>query len=89
MDRRSREARPKAYAGVSGTPVWFGAYAFFKRLVDVVSFQFWRDQATINTYLRTSVDAFVAANTAYINANTPANATPAQQQAIKNQARKF
>lgn len=33
-----------------------GAYAFFKRLVDVVSFQFWRDQATINTYLRTFFD---------------------------------
>ncbi len=33
-----------------------GAYAFFKRLVDVLSFEFWRDQATINTYLRTFFD---------------------------------
>ena len=39
-----------------------------------------------NSYLRTSIDAFVAANTAYANANTPAGATPAQQQAIRNQA---
>ena len=39
-----------------------------------------------NSYLRSSVDAFGAANTAYFNANTPANATAAQQQAIKNQA---
>ena len=31
----------------------FGAYAFFKRLVDVVSFQFWHEQVSINTYLRT------------------------------------
>lgn len=31
----------------------FGAYAFFKKLVDVVNFQFWRDQLSINTYLRT------------------------------------
>lgn len=30
-----------------------GAYAFFKRLVDVVGFEFWRDQASIQTYLRT------------------------------------
>ena len=34
----------------------FGAYAFFKRLVDVVSFQFWNEQASINTYLRTFFD---------------------------------
>lgn len=34
----------------------FGAYAFFKRLVDVLSFQFWNDQLTINTYLRTFFD---------------------------------
>ena len=34
----------------------FGAYAFFKRLVDVVNFQFWSDQASINTYLRTFFD---------------------------------
>ena len=39
-----------------------------------------------NSYLRTSIDAFVAANTAYINANTPANATAAQRQAVLNQA---
>ena len=31
----------------------YGAYSFFKRLVDVVSFQFWGDQVSINTYLRT------------------------------------
>ena len=39
-----------------------------------------------NSYLRTSVDAFGAANTTYVNANTPANATPAQKQTIQNQA---
>ena len=39
-----------------------------------------------NSYLRTSIDAFGAANTAYINANTPANATAAQKLAIQNQA---
>ncbi|MDQ2770896.1 MAG: TonB-dependent receptor [Bacteroidota bacterium] len=39
-----------------------------------------------NSYLRTSIDAFTAANAAYINANTPAGATPAQQQAIRSQA---
>ena len=39
-----------------------------------------------NSYLRTSVDAFVTANTAYVNANTPANATPAQKQAIQARA---
>ena len=39
-----------------------------------------------NSYLRTSIDAFVAANTAYVNANTPANATATQKQAINNQA---
>jgi len=31
----------------------FGAYAFFKRLIDIVSFQFWQDQLSINTHLRT------------------------------------
>jgi hypothetical protein len=31
----------------------FGAYAFFKRLVDVLNHQFWRDQLALNTYLRT------------------------------------
>jgi iron complex outermembrane receptor protein len=39
-----------------------------------------------NSYLRTSIDAFVAANTAYVNANTPANASPAQRQAVQAQA---
>ena len=39
-----------------------------------------------NSYLRTSIDAFVAANTAYVNANTPANATAGQKQAVQNQA---
>ncbi len=34
----------------------FGAVAFFKRLVDVVSFQFWKDGVTINNYLRTFFD---------------------------------
>ena len=34
----------------------FGAYAFFKRLVDVLSFQFWHEQVSINTYLRTFFD---------------------------------
>lgn len=31
----------------------FSAYAFFKKLIDVVSFQFWRDELAINTYFRT------------------------------------
>jgi hypothetical protein len=31
----------------------FGAYSFFKKLIDVISFQFWRDQVSINTYFRT------------------------------------
>lgn len=31
----------------------FAATAFFKKLIDVVNFQFWRDQVSINTYLRT------------------------------------
>ena len=39
-----------------------------------------------NSYLRTSIDAFVAANTAYVNANTPPNASAAQKQAIQSQA---
>ncbi|ALW83838.1 TonB-dependent receptor [Hymenobacter sedentarius] len=39
-----------------------------------------------NSYLRTSIDAFVAANSAYANANTPANATAAQKQAVQAQA---
>ena len=34
----------------------FGAYSFFKRLVDVVSFQFWNEQLSINNYLRTFFD---------------------------------
>ena len=39
-----------------------------------------------NSYLRTSIDAFGAANTAYVNANTPAGATLAQRQVIQRQA---
>jgi hypothetical protein len=31
----------------------FAAYAFFKKLVDVVSFQFWRDELSIKTLFRT------------------------------------
>lgn len=31
----------------------FSAYAFFKKLIDVVNFQFWRDEVSINTYFRT------------------------------------
>jgi hypothetical protein len=31
----------------------FGAYAFFKRLVDAVSFQFWRTEVSLPTYFRT------------------------------------
>jgi len=31
----------------------FGAYSFFKKLIDVVSFQFWRDELSIKTYFRT------------------------------------
>jgi len=34
----------------------YGAYAFFKRLVDILSFQFWSDQVTINAYMRTFFD---------------------------------
>ncbi len=31
----------------------FGAYAFFKKLLDVVSYKFWQDQLKINTHFRT------------------------------------
>lgn len=31
----------------------FSAYAFFKKLVDVVNFQFWHHQIAMNTYFRT------------------------------------
>lgn len=31
----------------------FGAYSFFKKLIDVINFQFWRDELPINTFLRT------------------------------------
>jgi len=31
----------------------FSAYAFFKRLIDAVSFQFWRGEVSLNTYFRT------------------------------------
>jgi SAM-dependent methyltransferase len=30
-----------------------GAYSFFKKLIDVISFQFWRDEVSINTFFRT------------------------------------
>lgn len=31
----------------------YSAYAFFKKLIDVINFQFWKDQVSINTYFRT------------------------------------
>jgi len=31
----------------------FGAYSFFKKLIDVINFQFWRDELSINTFFRT------------------------------------
>jgi cephalosporin hydroxylase len=31
----------------------FGAYAFFKKLIDIINFQFWREEISISTYLRT------------------------------------
>ena len=31
----------------------FGAYAFFKKMVDIVSYQFWQKELSINTHLRT------------------------------------
>jgi hypothetical protein len=34
----------------------YGANAFFKRLIDVISFQFWKDELSINQYLRTFFD---------------------------------
>jgi len=34
----------------------FSAYAFFKRLIDIVNFQFWRSDVSINNYLRTFFD---------------------------------
>jgi hypothetical protein len=34
----------------------FSAYAFFKRLTDVVNFQFWKNEVSINNYLRTFFD---------------------------------
>lgn len=34
----------------------FNAYAFFKRLTDVVNFQFWKNDLSINNYLRTFFD---------------------------------
>jgi len=30
-----------------------GGYAFFKKMIDVINFQFWQDQVSINTYFRT------------------------------------
>ena len=40
-----------AYGG--GVLNEFGAYSLFKKLIDVVSFQFWRDELSIKTYFRT------------------------------------
>lgn len=34
----------------------YSGYAFFKKLVDVISFQFWRDDLSIQNYLRTFFD---------------------------------
>lgn len=34
----------------------FGAYSFFKKVADIVNFQFWRDDITINNYMRTFFD---------------------------------
>lgn len=34
----------------------FSAYAFFKRLTDIVNFQFWKNDVSINNYLRTFFD---------------------------------
>ncbi|MBC7700933.1 class I SAM-dependent methyltransferase [Aquabacterium sp.] len=34
----------------------FNAYAFFKRLVDVVNFQFWKNDLSISNYLRSYFD---------------------------------
>jgi hypothetical protein len=34
----------------------YSAYAFFKRLIDVTSFQFWKDDLSINQYFRTFFD---------------------------------
>jgi hypothetical protein len=31
----------------------FGAYAFFKKLIDVISYQFWQNELSVNTHLRT------------------------------------
>jgi len=36
-----------------------GAYAFFKKLVDVIGFQFWRDDLSIQNHLRTFFDTGV------------------------------
>jgi len=35
----------------------FGAYAFFKKLIDVLSFQFWSNELSVQTHLRTFFDA--------------------------------
>jgi hypothetical protein len=34
----------------------FGASSFFKRLTDVINYQFWKDEVSISTYLRTFFD---------------------------------
>lgn len=31
----------------------YGAYAFFKKIIDVIGFQFWNNQISINSYFRT------------------------------------
>ncbi len=31
----------------------YGAYSFFKKMIDVINIQFWSQQVSINTYLRT------------------------------------
>jgi len=40
-----------AYGG--GVLNEYGAYSFFKKLIDVLSFQFWRDELSIKTFFRT------------------------------------
>ena len=34
----------------------FNAYAFFKRLTDIINYQFWKNDVSINNYLRTFFD---------------------------------
>jgi hypothetical protein len=35
----------------------YSAYAFFKRLIDIISFQFWSDQVTLQTYMQTFLES--------------------------------